>query len=132
MCWSYPQAKPYRLALVVYNIAMGKFVHLDGFTLNKIRQMHIQGYGYKAIAIETKITENVVRNRLGKTKTIVASNRPRGGTAKAKLERERARQYAHRYDHLLYEKINQGKNYAEYIKKQSNNKRISGTTNCVF
>lgn len=83
--------------------------------------MYAQGYGYNKISIETKVSANVIRNRLGKTKDKVAINRPRG-TYKYRPIFTRPTPlitYKGKYDHLLEEPINQGKMYADYQRKSN-------------
>lgn len=96
---------------------MGKFVVIDDILLTKVVTMYDQGYSYHQISLETDLSVNVIRNRLGKTRDDLTLNRPRGGRPKGTQPPPLITYSPHRYDYLLDEPTNQGKMYADYFKK---------------
>lgn len=86
--------------------------------------MEAQKCRYVDISRETGLSINIIRNRLGKTRNPIATNRPRGNKSKILISSSQdaqpilpqSKSRPGKYNHILNEKRCQGKMYEEYLK----------------
>ncbi len=83
--------------------------------LNKIQSMYQQGFPYSSINIETGVSVNVIRNRVGKTKDAPSTGR----RMYFRPVENKPINKPHKYDHLFEEPRAQGKMYEEYLKEKN-------------
>lgn len=77
--------------------------------------MYAQGFSYSTISIETGISVNVIRNRLGRTKDNPAVGKRMYFTPVI----EKPVTKINKYDHLFEEPVSKGKMYEEYLKENN-------------
>ncbi len=89
---------------------MPRFVYIPDEVAKKIFLLRTQGLSYERISIETGVTINIIRNRLGKMRVTPSSKISDAPL----LIKKKPIQVRNKYDYLLDEKICHGKMYNEY------------------
>lgn len=93
---------------------MGQYLILPDVLLKKIEDMFLQGYAYEQISLETGVTVNIIRNRLGRTKEKSTGQHSRG----IHFVNVKITPVANKYDYKFEEKKCEGRMYNQYFKQK--------------